>query len=969
MLDYMNYINLYRSIKEIANFEDRKRFDVLYLYNKNLKINYSILYNNKQMIFADGINYIHNEKENQLLIEFHPLNELKESCSRLLIHDSIILCFNNVIYNLFRKIITTKDASQVYKDLSFAKTNLKNLVNPTKNTMFKFNNLFNILTATSFSKNIIDFSIEIISDEKISKRAKVNFIFPFYDALCTEHNNTICGIYFEDNEILLLKQIYENYILKTINTLFNQDLPIPDTSNSYPYFYALMTTGLNIQENFWTEYNISFIPKIKNKLSSYKEIFSNLNDFIKIIPQTSTNQQELDSQSYKDELKIRKESQSEWLVIKDNNMKEVVKKEQIEIITNRDKEIETFTKYIEAAEKKYVRQINNFLTDQRVNDYIQNYNQFKNDQEWAELFHWQNLVLNILNTDSASLWFDRRTDKYCFRSKVGATLVYENKEGISELLTRALKEKITDYLNRFNNDFFANHAIEIVLVHKLNGIQSQKLKQSERASNAIKILLFENAISTIDDDKFDVHSSLEFSKEDTHFFYTRNRFIPTKHLLKRFNNTNLTSNNAISFDSLFSLNEDSYLLETSEQEIECKRSSFIEDFIFYLVDEDIATYYYVMNWLSCFFNSLEKSGTTLVLLGDQEVTENILLDKIIKEIFGLQYCLTINDEQCKSPSAFDIVKDKLFFHIGDISNPATKFDDETLYKLVKDLLVKQSITRLNEDGEQEETIIHGQMIITAKNPAPYIKRALSKCMIIKVNDMDTIIEKLGVPDEPILEDKIKKDLENFTDIMQSFKGNNEFSKYALDTKYRQELDDKKKTSNINKEDVEKDIDDFIQAIKDKNIEYFEKVKEVEDGVIYNRLKNAFKYDDGYFIGQDLLHYYNSTHEQKFENKKQLMDKLKEKDVMFSQEIKTLKILTAERKEEVLFQAPKTTKETNYKELYKINDYTLAKDITIPYGAIITSSQDNIKKYKHPDLENALKIHKEYKEKKAKEKIN
>ena len=36
-----------------------------------------------------------------------------------------------------------------------------------------------------------------------------------------------------------------------------------------------------------------------------------------------------------------------------------------------------------------------------------------------------------------------------------------------------------------------------------------------------------------------------------------------------------------------------------------------------------------------FFNSLKKSGTALVLLGDQELTENILLDKIIKEIFLL----------------------------------------------------------------------------------------------------------------------------------------------------------------------------------------------------------------------------------------------------------------------------------------------------------------------------------------------
>lgn len=661
----------------------------------------------------------------------------------------------------------------------------------------------------------------------------------------------------------------------------------------------------------------------------------------------------------------RKESESNWLKLKDTKMQEIVKKEQTEIIINSDKKIETFMQHIaETAYEKYIRQTEKFLTDQRVNDYIQNYNQFKNNQEWAELFHWQNLVLNILNDNGTSLWFDTRIDKYCFRSKVGATLVYENKEGISELLTRALKEKITDYLNRFNNGFLANHAIEIVLVQKLNGIQSQKLKQSERASNVIKILLFENAIPTIDDDKFDVQSSVEFSKENNHFFYTRNRFLPTKHLLKRFNNTNLASNNVISFDSLFSLNEDSYLLETLNDTSIFRRSTFIEDLIFYMVDEHIAAYYYVMNWLSCFFNSLKKSGTALVLLGDQELTENILLDKIIKEIFGLQYCITINDEECKSPSTFDIAYDKLFFHIGDISNPATKFDDETLYKLVKDLLVKQSITRLNEDGEQEESIIHGQMIITAKNPSPYIKRALSKCTIIKVNDMDTIIEKLGVPDELILEDKIEKDLDNFTDILQSFKGNYEFAKYALDTKHRQEISGNK-TSNINKEEIENEIDAFIQAIKDKNIEYFEKVKEVEDGAIYEQLKSAFDKDDGYFIGQDLLHYYNATHEQKFENKKQLMDKLKEKDEMFSQEVKTLKILTAEQKEEILFQAYKTSSETKYKELYKINGYTLAKDINISYGSIIISSQDNIKKYNHDDLENALELHKEYKEKKAK----
>jgi len=923
-----------------------------------------VTYDNKPIVVADGF-YVPNLK--QVNIEFHPLNEQEKSCSHLLIDDSIHLQLKNSIYSLFVKIITTKDGTITtpLRKIVLDKIKPDTLLDPTKNTIYKFNNLFNIATATLFSRNIITFSIDFDSS---LQRAKVNFKYPLYDALCTIQNNTIFGIYLEDVEVQLFKQMYEKYIISMIDNLFKKDIEIPNSSNNHPRFYVPMMIKMKIEEAFWKEYDIYYIFGFKKKLPAYYEMLANLNQFTNILPQISKEQQELDIQSYKNELEIRKTSESNWLTLKDSAMQKNSDNLQVELITDDDEKVvnseyvKALVKHIESTEKKYNRLLSNFYASEQLDNFIQNYNQFKNNQEWSEIFHWQNLVLNILYENGASLWFDTRIDKYCFRSKAGGKIVEENKEGMSELLTRALKEKITKHLNMYNNSFFVNYAIEIVLVSKLNGINKQKLKQSERASNVIKILLFENEIPTIDDDKFDVQSFLEFSKDNTHLFYTRNRFTPTKYLTKRFmNNNSLFSNNAINFNNLFTLNEGSYLFEATEQIPEYKRLSFIGDFIFYLVNEDIHSYCYVMNWLSCFFNSLQKSGTALVLLGDQEATENILLDKIIKEIFGLQYCVTINDKECSSVSAFDIAKDKLFFHIGDITNPATKFDDETLYKLVKDLLVKQSITKLNEEDEPEETVVHGQMIITATNPAPYVKRALSKCTIIKVNDMDTIIEKLGVPDALILEDRIHKDLDNFANILQSFYGNYEFARYALDTKERKEISGNK-TSNINKEDVEKEIDAFIQAIKNKDIEYFEKVKELKDGAIYEQLKNAFEKDDGYFIGQDLLHYYNATHEQKFENKKQLMDKLKEKDEMFAQEVKTLKILTADQEEEILFQAPKTSKETGNKELYKISGYTMATDITIPHGAIIISSQDNIKKYNHPDLENAIRIHKEYKEK-------
>jgi hypothetical protein len=195
--------------------------------------------------------------------------------------------------------------------------------------------------------------------------------------------------------------------------------------------------------------------------------------------------------------------------------------------------------------------------------------------------------------------------------------------------------------------------------------------------------------------------------------------------------------------------------------------------------------------------------------------------------------------------------------------------------------------------------------------------------------------------------------------LQSFEGNQKYAKYAMDTQERKEIINDK-SSNINKEDIDQTINDFIQAIKAKDIDYFEKVSDLEDSNIYEHLKNAFELDDGYFIGQDILKYYNALHEHKFEKKHQLMERLKQIDSMFSQEVKTLKILTSEKKEEVLFKAYKTTKDTGNKELYKINGYTLAKDIRIPYGAIVISSQDNLSKFNHDDLEHAIEINKKYK---------
>jgi len=957
----------YQNILALLGLEIQKMNNLLYICNKNLKNNFNVTYDNKQMILLNDNYLLENSLECKSKIKFHPLNEKEESCSRLLINDSLHFYLKNLTYNLFKKIITTKDGTSNTKYCNLEPDKLVSLPSPTKNTMSKFNNLFNIVTATSFSKNLISFSIDFAN---VPRSGTITFQYPLYDELCNMNNNTIFGIYLEDVEIELFKQIYESYLIKTINSLFKEIIKIPQSSSEYPHFYIHLIMLLKLQETFWKEYNTGYPLGFKKKLSRYNEMLNNLNQLPNIMPSLSE-QQHFDHQCYKNELEIRKSSESNWLLLKDNNMKKNTKDQELMVVNEKNMSIEAFLKSISDERfKQYNKQVNTFLFNKNVDDFKQNYQLNKNNQDYAEIFYWQSLALNILKENNGSLWFDTRINKYCFRSKLGGKVVEEDKKGISELLTRVLKEKITNYIHSNHALPFSNYAIEIVLVDKLKSISNQKLNDSEKASNVIKIFLFENEIPTVDDDKFDTQKPDEFIKNDSDLFYTRNGFIPTKYLLKRFDNNTTPSMNRINYNHFFERNEKSYLLEKvdlkPDQLTYVSKKSFIADFIFYLVNEDIHIYYYVMNWLSCFYNNLQKSGTALVLLGDQAVTQDIFWNQIIQKIFGLQYCTTINDNECKSSSSFDIAKEKLFFHIGDITNAGTKFDDETLYKLIKDLLVKSTITERNQNDEVEEVFIYGQIIVTAKNPSPYIKKVSSKCTIIKVNDMDTLIDKLGVPDELILENKIEEDLENFADTLQTFNWDLKLAKYAMDTQDREVVIDNK-SSNIVKEDIDNDINTFIQAIKDKNLNYFEKLKEVDDGIIYDHLVIAFNKDDGYFIGQDLLYYYNATHQIPFQNKKQLTDKLKEKDEMFAQEVKVIKILTADKTEEILFQAYKTSKEIDYKELYKINGHIMANYITIPNGATVISSQDNIRKYNLENPEEAIKLHKEYHENKKKNK--
>jgi len=895
-------------------------------------------YNYKRNIFSYNSRSILEmlNKQDSDFILFNPLEHSKESYSMLMIEDRINIKLSSYIDVIINGILEIKSTSSSSSDKI---QGLEKIPTCDKSTVYKWKNIYKIITATGLSRVLIDYSFTF--DNK-NNTADIKIEYPLFDILQATKDN-IVGITLEKSEIELFIQIYQCFIIDFINDIFKEPITIPVQNNKCFYFYTLIKFHINVIKQIFSKYNLFFnkihINSLEKKMNDLEININNLNNFIPYDFSEKINK--LDKEYYIQEMKTRQETEPNWLLLKDNEMGK--KNKQLVAVedNNIGRIVDNLGNFLGSHNIKLHNKINRFYTDVLLQDYKDNYKTLKNDQEWRDIFYLQNLVLDIIRDSGGALWYDTRIKKYCFRSKLNGNISEVDSKELGDLLTRASKDKIIHYSNNSKYDVL-DYAMEIVLVSKLKGINNQKLSINEKSNDIIKILLFENEIKTVDDDAFNVNKNEEFFKDDSDFLYTQNRFIPTEYLIKRYK-------------------EDEDIISTSSTE-----QTFIEKFIYYLVKENRELSAYIVNWLAYYLKNLQKSKTALVLLGNQEVTQGVFWKVIINEIFGKQYCTTINDEEQDTASVSDIAKDKLFFHIGDINNADTKFDDITLAQIVKELIIQSTVT----DEDNNEIIIHGQLLITAKNPKPYLKKALSKCTVMEVNDMETILEKLNVEDETELEDMIREDLDNFTDYLFNYDVDDYKATNKIDTVARQQLKENKTTSNINKEDIDKQIDTFIQAIKDKNIDYFKKVKGTKDrknNDIYEQLVSAFNQDDGYFIGQDLYLYYNAIHEQSFKTNKHLMDKLKDKDDMFKQEVKTLKIQTKDGKEIALFQAQKTTKETGTKELYKINNYTMAKNITIPSGAIQLSSQENITKYSFENEQDISIWKKKIKEKKDKNK--
>ncbi|MCB5266659.1 MAG: type IV secretion system DNA-binding domain-containing protein [Candidatus Cloacimonetes bacterium] len=329
--------------------------------------------------------------------------------------------------------------------------------------------------------------------------------------------------------------------------------------------------------------------------------------------------------------------------------------------------------------------------NQILNNEAKKYDYFKNKEQ---------SILCDINRPSQPIRLWRFKNKFYYRpSQYGELKICDEQELEKEISSR--------YYN-----------INIKIVNDLNDALSYK-KMDIRVDT---IYIAINAILVVDEEVFDIHQMNEIFV-NLQGSLSRNCLSYTSYLHKRFLDFRVDENNV------------------SEARCFIQKMTTIKDLRF------------LVSRFGKFFKHL-LTPNAIVFIGNKDVSEGILLKKILKPIFGSQFFTTITDEMLQTMSVEDIAKNKLIYHIDNI--PADANDREKLREILISILVYKSI-----QIEDNTIPIHGQVIFTVDKEDIFFKDFLSSSDVFFVDSLDSIMNKLQVDDKISFYKKIHDSLDTF----------------------------------------------------------------------------------------------------------------------------------------------------------------------------------------------------------------
>lgn len=351
-----------------------------------------------------------------------------------------------------------------------------------------------------------------------------------------------------------------------------------------------------------------------------------------------------------------------------------------------------------------------------------NFNQIMNNEErrYDYLKNKEQYILQNINRPFQSIHLYRFKDKFYFKkSEFVEWRIYTKEELEKEISSR--------YLN-----------INIQLVNDLNDVLSYKKMEFRIDTTYIAI----SSIPIVDDEVFDIYQSEEVFRSFEGSII-RNKLLHNYFLFNRLLDFNLNENY---------ISHARYFIQSM---------TTIKDLKF------------LSSRLGKFFKHL-NSSSTIILVGNKDVSRDILIQKILKPIFGSQYFITITDAMLEKMSIEEIIQYKLIYHIDYI--PQNEKNREKLKEILISILVNKSI----EIGNKFIPI-HGQVIFTIDKEDIFFKDFLSSSDVFFIDSIENIMSEMGVSDKITLYKNLQDSLELFSKELSAI-GNlpfagNEFNTY------------------------------------------------------------------------------------------------------------------------------------------------------------------------------------------------
>ncbi len=317
--------------------------------------------------------------------------------------------------------------------------------------------------------------------------------------------------------------------------------------------------------------------------------------------------------------------------------------------------------------------------------------------------------------------------------------------------------------------------------------KNNEVEVNSKEKDILKISIYE--LKVFWHNKFNPYILKEYYEEEGNLY--RNTFSPTKYMM---------------------IEKENY-----------KKPEAILHLIYNLVDYEEQRFYFVINWLACFFQTMKKSQVALILLGEQGSGKGIFFNEILTPLWN--HCFTINNESLATKYKGGLVRDKLFINIDESKPSRSKAQNSFIKALITGDKITAEIKRENLDKEID---IYAQILITSNEHIPIEIEESDRRFTVFRTGKSIKQQYLGYGSYNALSAKIKEELEDFAVYLKTYCVDIDYANTALNTIEKRAI--------INA--CTDNFQAFANAIVNKDIEFFIDLQEI-DYVLWYSLNSDF----------------------------------------------------------------------------------------------------------------------------------